>query len=66
MRDLYDFLYTIKEKPAMYLGSPSVSSLFIFLVGYNFARREQGIPMTAQEQKFLEFQPWLQQRFSIC
>ncbi|MEE3719805.1 hypothetical protein V2H45_23975 [Tumidithrix elongata RA019] len=65
MRDLYDLLHAIKEKPAMYLGSPSVSNLFIFLIGYNFARREQGIPITTQEQKFLEFQPWLQQRFSL-
>ena len=65
MHDLYDLLYAIKEKPAMYLGTPSVSSLFMFLIGYNFARREQGIPITAQEQTFLEFQPWLQQRFSL-
>ncbi len=38
MTNLFETLNYIKKSPAMYLGRPSVSDLFMFLVGYEFAR----------------------------
>lgn len=66
MAGLFEILEKIKAKPGMYLGSPSVSNLFIFLVGYKTARRELGIEPTEKEIEFYqEFQPWLQNRMKI-
>jgi hypothetical protein len=38
MSNLYDILEQIRFAPEMYLGRPSVSDLFMFLNGYEFAR----------------------------
>ena len=65
MIQLYDLLQNIKEKPGMYLGSASVTDLFIFLCGYKCACREMGLPLSEQEKEFREFQPWLQEKFKI-
>jgi len=64
MPDLYDLIRNIRKRPAMYLGQPTLSNLRTFLAGYTFARRQQGIPATAQEQTFAEFPLWLQKEFS--
>ena len=37
----------------------------MFLAGYQFSRVEQGLPVTAEEEAFAGFQPWLQQRFVL-
>jgi hypothetical protein len=63
--ELYDLIGNIRKRPAMYLGQPSVTHLGVFLSGYNFARRQLGIPQTEQEQQFSEFQGWVQQRFKV-
>ncbi len=34
MSGVYEILSKIREKPGMYIGRPSVSDLFMFLVGY--------------------------------
>ncbi|MDX2212418.1 MAG: hypothetical protein SFY66_03935 [Oculatellaceae cyanobacterium bins.114] len=66
MAGLVETLEAIKARPGVYLGRPSVSDLFMFLVGYEFSRSELGIDLTAQEQAFYdEFQPWLQQRLNM-
>ena len=66
MAGLFEILEKIKAKPGMYLGSPSVSNLFMFLVGYKTARRELGIEPTNKEVEFYqEFQPWLQKRMQM-
>ena len=66
MTKLYDTLKQIKESPAMYLGRPSVSDLFMFLVGYEFARSSMGIELDEQEELFYDrFQPWLQKRLGV-
>ncbi len=64
MPDLYDLIRNIRKRPAMYLGQPTLSNLRTFLAGYTFARRQQGIPATDQEQTFAEFPLWLQKEFS--
>lgn len=66
MAGVFKILEKIQARPGMYLGSASVSNLFMFLVGYKTARRELGLEPTEQEMDFLqEFQPWLQKRMKI-
>ena len=65
MANLYKLLGNIHRRPGMYLGSPSVSGLHLFLCGYLFARQEQGLALTAEEREFELFQGWVQQRFGI-
>ena len=66
MTKLYETLNCIKETPGMYLGRPSVSDLFMFLVGYEYARTSMGVELDADEELFYEgFQPWLQQRLGV-
>lgn len=66
MSGLLDVLEKIRLRPGMYIGRPSVNDLFMFLVGYEFARSELGVEPTEQEQKFYdEFQPWLQKKLGV-
>ena len=63
---LYEILGKIREKPGMYIGKPSVSDLFMFLVGYKTARRELGIELTPEEEDFCgEFHGWIEDRFKL-
>lgn len=66
MSEVYEILAKIKAKPGMYIGRPSVSDLFMFLVGYECSRSELGIENTEDEEDFYgEFQPWLQKKLGI-
>jgi hypothetical protein len=65
MSDYYDLLQQIQKEPGLYIGSPLISNLYMFLTGYQFARRQLRIPMSTEERKFQEFQPWLQEKFGI-
>lgn len=66
MANLFHTLTKIKEAPGMYLGRPSVSDLFMFLVGYEFARSQMGIELEPSEEYFYQnFQPWLQEKFGV-
>jgi hypothetical protein len=64
MTKFYELLDRIQKKPAMYIGSPSISNLFMFLCGYQHARDLLGTPVT-EEEEFAEFQPCLQKRFAV-
>jgi hypothetical protein len=64
MQDLYGLIQKIHQRPALYLSKKSLSHLQVFLDGYTFSRREMGIPLSAQEQEFEQFQDWIEQRFS--
>lgn len=66
MNALFNLLEKIKIKPALYLGTTSITDLRMFIVGYRFARSEMGISNTEAESDFYKnFQPWLQNRLSI-
>lgn len=66
MSGLLEILQKIQARPGMYIGRPSISDLFMFLVGYKTARRELGIEPNEQGIKFFrEFQPWIQERFKV-
>ena len=49
MSTIFDLLNRVEKSPGMYLGYPSVSSLFMFLNGYEVARSEMGLALTAEE-----------------
>lgn len=67
MSGLFEVLQKIEKSPGLYIGRPSVSDLFMFLIGYEFARSEMGIALTDAEQQFYEdFQPWLQQKMGVA
>lgn len=66
MSTLFNLLDKIKIKPALYLGTSSITHLRMFILGYRFARSEMGITNTEAESDFYKnFQPWLQNRLSI-
>jgi hypothetical protein len=66
MTGLYEVLQKIKPRPGMYIGRASVSDLFHFLVGYEFARGELDIEPTDWENDFHEnFQPWVQKKYHV-
>lgn len=66
MSGVYEILAKIQAKPGLYIGRPSVSDLFMFLVGYECSRSELGIENTEDEEDFYgEFQPWLQKKLGI-
>lgn len=54
MLGLFEVLEQIKAKPGLYLGCPSVSDLFMFLNGYEFARTQLDIKLTESEECFYE------------
>ncbi|NES19518.1 MAG: hypothetical protein F6K41_11450 [Symploca sp. SIO3E6] len=60
---LYDLLQEIQKEPSMYLGSCSITSLRMLLLGYGMARGKLGLPLTAQEKEFGGFQGWIQERY---
>lgn len=66
MIDVYKILKRIEERPSMYLVSPSITNLKVFLNGYYCARSDIGsLPMEG-EHDFEEFQNWIQKKFRIC
>ena len=66
MSGLYEVLQKIKPRPGMYIGKPSVSYLFHFLVGYEFARGELDIEPTEWEEDFHDnFLPWIQEKYHV-
>ncbi|MFM2064843.1 MAG: hypothetical protein RLZZ507_4514 [Cyanobacteriota bacterium] len=66
MSGVLEILEKVRNKPGMYIGRPSVSDLFMFLVGYEYARSELGSELSAEDDDFYgEFQPWLQKKLGI-
>ncbi|ASC69750.1 hypothetical protein XM38_006790 [Halomicronema hongdechloris C2206] len=65
MAGLYNLIRKIHQQPGLYVGTPSISNLYMFLCGYAFSRQEQGLEITAEEKEFEKFQTWIQQRFKI-
>ncbi|MCC5638050.1 hypothetical protein LC593_19870 [Nostoc sp. CHAB 5844] len=64
--DIYnEILSGVKKRPGMYLGSSSITKLDMSLRGTSLARREAGVPPTAQEREFEGFQSWIQEKYAI-
>ena len=63
---MFEILGEIKARPGMYIGKPSVSDLFVFLVGYKTARRELGIDSNEEEINFYEeFHEFVERRYKV-
>jgi len=63
---LFELLQKIEKTFGMYLGHQSVSDLFMFLSGYEFARSQVNVELTQEEEDFYnDFQPWLQQKLGV-
>ncbi|TYQ29147.1 hypothetical protein PseudUWO311_03175 [Pseudanabaena sp. UWO311] len=66
MIGLFELLQKIEKNSGMYLGRQSVSDLFMFLAGYEFARSQSNDELTQEEEAFYnEFQPWLQKKIGV-
>jgi hypothetical protein len=66
MIELFELLQKVEKNSGMYLGRQSVSDLFMFLAGYEFARSQINEELTQAEEDFYnEFQPWLQQKLGV-
>ncbi|GBF81241.1 hypothetical protein [Aphanothece sacrum] len=63
---LFDILAKIKARPGLYIGRPSVSNLFMFLVGYKTARKELEIEATVEEMRFYqEFHQFVEKKYNL-
>ena len=60
-----ELLQQIQKKPGLYIENASISKLYIFLTGYQFARRQLNIPISTEEYELQHFQSWLQEKFGI-
>ena len=66
MTRLFELLQKVEKNSGMYLGRQSVSDLFMFLSGYEFARSQVNVELTQEEEDFYnDFQPWLQQKLGV-
>ena len=53
--EFYKLLRRIEENPGLFIGAPSVSNLFMFLVGCQFSLAEQELPVIVEEKAFAGF-----------
>ena len=66
MIGLFELLHKVEKNSGMYLGRQSVSDLFMFLAGYEFARSQINEELTQEEEDFYnDFQPWVQQKLGV-
>jgi len=66
MIGLFELLQKVENNSGIYLGRQSVSDLFMFLAGYEFARSQINEELTQEEEDFYnEFQPWVQQKLGV-
>jgi len=65
MDPVYDILQKVKNKPNVYLGSPSILCLQAFLSGYNVAQYQLGRESLNAPDCFDGFQEWIQEKFKI-
>ncbi|MDP4176787.1 MAG: hypothetical protein Q8900_00415 [Bacillota bacterium] len=61
MNELINLLYKIKERPGMYIGCKSLTSLADFVNGYLLAKHEDGINI----EFFDGFNKWIAEKYSI-
>jgi len=65
MTNFHTLLQKIKQRPPLYLGSYSITSLHSFLSGYILARLELDVAQTEEEHQFDMFQHWVENKFKM-
>jgi hypothetical protein len=60
---LYSLLDQVRQRPAMYIGQPSLTRLHIFLEGYGFALFKHQIKIAVESPPFDGFHDWTARRF---
>ncbi|AFZ28094.1 hypothetical protein Cylst_6126 [Cylindrospermum stagnale PCC 7417] len=61
----YHLLQEIRKRPTLYLSRQSIFDFQSFYFGYNFSRRQIGIPETDEELEFEEFLQWVRKLYSV-
>ncbi len=49
----------------MYLGTLSITRLYMLLTGYSIARMEQNLNKTEEEFIWVAFQQWIQDKYNV-
>ena len=55
-----------RNRPGMYLGSPSIDGLWAICSGYLWAERDLGITQSADSEAMRNFQAWVDARFAFA
>lgn len=55
---VFDFLFSLRKKPALYFGEKSLTRLFVYLLGYQRGLGELGKVLKQQDQ-FHGFHDWV-------
>ena len=62
MSTVYEMIQKIRARPKMFLGHPSVNNLYVFLTGFTYARKDDGVG----DFDFLAgFGQWVHDRYRI-
>lgn len=64
MISFYQLIGKIQKRPSLYLNKRSLTHLKTFLDGYTFALRQANISVTDEEQKFENFQQWIEIKYN--
>jgi hypothetical protein len=59
MKNIYELLVLIRQRPGMYLGQRSLTALRSFIDGYYFALRENNILVEEEIPPFWQFHDWV-------
>jgi len=63
--EIFELLDKIKERPSLYLSGDSINHLKAFLDGYYFCKHSFELSNSLQDQNWLTFQQWIEERYSI-
>ena len=59
MTNFYDLLTQIRQRATLYLSRYSIFEFQTFYNGYQFARQDANLPVTAEEIEFEMFLDWI-------
>lgn len=66
MNQLLNLITEIQNRPGLYIGSESVSKLYMFIQGYSYAHYEQDNDCLQEDEATLAgFQTWVEQKYQM-
>lgn len=63
---VYQLLDMIRQKPGIYIGEPSLTGLYHFLHGFEYALMATGNPFDDEDPPFSGFHDWIAGRFGFA